>query len=73
MEAEAVPFEKNGDQEWHRLLTICLDGDTLDDHTVDPFLALKHGECIAVDIAYKLRLAPKRIPKPDDIRRSVPT
>ncbi len=29
---------------------------------------MKHGECIAEDIAYKL--APKRIPKPDDIRRS---
>ncbi len=39
-----------------------------DEHTFDPFLALKHGECIAEDIAYKL--APKRIPKPDDIRRS---
>jgi hypothetical protein len=57
-------------EEWHRLLTICLDGDTLDDHTVDPFLALKHVDCIAEDIAYKLRLAPKRIPKPDDILRS---
>ncbi len=52
--------------EWHRLLIICLEGDTLDDHTVDSFLALKHGECIAEDIAYKL--APKRIPKPNDIR-----
>ena len=41
---------------------------TLDDYTVDPFLALKPGECIAEDIAYNL--APKRIPKPDDIRRS---
>jgi hypothetical protein len=25
--------------EWHRLLTICLEGDTPYDHTVDPFLA----------------------------------
>jgi len=45
-----------------------LEGDTLDDHAVDPFLALKYGECIAEDIAYKLAL--KRIPKPDDVRRS---
>ena len=51
--------------EWRGLLTICLEEDSLDDHAVDPFLALKHGECIVEDIAYKL--APKRIPKPNDI------
>jgi len=54
--------------EWYRLFTKCLEDNAHEDHVVDPFLALKHGECIAEDIAHKL--APKRIPKPDDIRRS---
>ncbi len=56
-------------EEWKRLLTLSLDQeDERGGEPSDPFQALANGECIAEALAYKL--APKRIPRAEEVRRS---
>ncbi len=55
--------------EWVQLLKQSLDqDDTTGEESRDPFQALKHGEAVAEAIAIKL--APKRVPKAGEMRRS---
>lgn len=56
--------------EWEQLLKQSLDQDVpkAEDSPSDPFQALKHGEAVAEALAIKL--APKRIPKAGEVRRS---
>ena len=56
-------------EEWVQLLKQSLDqDDTAGERSRDPFQALKHGEAVAEAIARKL--APKRLPKAGETRRS---
>jgi endonuclease/exonuclease/phosphatase family metal-dependent hydrolase len=61
---------KTKQDEWVHLLKQSLDHTDTDDegHPRDPFQALKHGEAVAEAIAIKL--APRRIPKAGEVRRS---
>ena len=56
--------------EWVRLLKQSLDqdGSGVGEPPQDPFQALKHGEAVAETLARKL--APRRIPKAGEVRRS---
>ena len=55
--------------EWMQLLKQSLDQDDITgEGSRDPFQALKHGEAVAEAIAIKL--APKRVPKAGELRRS---
>ena len=57
-------------EEWGRLLSLSLDqaDESTEGATPDPFRALANGELVAEAIAYNL--APKRIPRAGEVRRS---